>query len=159
MKMHAMLLSAMLALASVAGCAQAPIPLISQPLVPDATAPGGAQFTLTVNGTGFVANSSVNWNGSALATTYVTAAKLTAIVPAADIANAGTAWITVVNPPPGGGTSKVAFFPITNLSLGVGFSSQDINVGTETSTGASAEINGDGKLDLVISENHKNAVA
>jgi len=31
-----------------------PVPLINQPLVPDAVAPGGAGFTLTVNGTGFV---------------------------------------------------------------------------------------------------------
>src|SRR6266498_2066712 len=30
-----------------------PVPLINQPLVPDATAPGGPGFTLTVNGTGF----------------------------------------------------------------------------------------------------------
>ena len=44
------------------------VPLINQPLVPDATAPGGPGFTLTVNGTGFVAASMVNWNGSARAT-------------------------------------------------------------------------------------------
>jgi hypothetical protein len=42
-----------------------PVPLISQPLVPDAIAPGGRGFTLTVNGTGFVSGSVVNWNGSA----------------------------------------------------------------------------------------------
>jgi hypothetical protein len=46
--------------------AQNPVPLINQPLVPDAVAPGGAEFTLTVNGTGFVSGSVVNWNGSAL---------------------------------------------------------------------------------------------
>jgi len=44
-----------------------PVPLISQPLVPDAMAPGGAGLTLTVNGTGFVSGSVVNWNGSARA--------------------------------------------------------------------------------------------
>ena len=31
-----------------------PVPLINQPLVPDAVAPGSAGFTLTLNGTGFV---------------------------------------------------------------------------------------------------------
>jgi hypothetical protein len=46
--------------------AQAPVPFINQPLVPDAMAPGGPDFTLTVNGTGFVSNSTVNWNGSPL---------------------------------------------------------------------------------------------
>ena len=54
---------------SVAGTPAAPsaakpVPLINQPLVPDAVAPGGAGFTLTVNGTGFIPRSVVNWNGS-----------------------------------------------------------------------------------------------
>src|SRR5437773_5073634 len=48
-----------------------PVPLINQPLIPDAVAPGGAAFTLTVNGTGFVSGSVVNWNGSARTTTFV----------------------------------------------------------------------------------------
>jgi hypothetical protein len=50
-----------------------PVPLINQPLVPDDVAPGGNGFTLTVNGAGFVSGSVVNWNDSALATTFVTA--------------------------------------------------------------------------------------
>ena len=40
--------------------AQNPVPLISQPLVPEAAAPGGTGFTLTVNGTGFVSGSVVH---------------------------------------------------------------------------------------------------
>ena len=40
-----------------------PAPLINQPLVPDAAKPGGAGFTLTVNGTGFVSGAAVDWNG------------------------------------------------------------------------------------------------
>lgn len=44
--------------------AQNPVPLVDQPLVPDATAPGGPAFTLTVYGAGFVPTSVVNWNGS-----------------------------------------------------------------------------------------------
>jgi hypothetical protein len=39
--------------------AQNPVPLINQPLVPDAVKPGGKGFTLTVNGTGFVSGSPV----------------------------------------------------------------------------------------------------
>jgi hypothetical protein len=49
-----------------------PVPLINQPLVPDAAKPGGTAFVLTVNGTGFVPGSPgsvVKWNGSPLATT------------------------------------------------------------------------------------------
>jgi hypothetical protein len=37
--------------------AQNPVPFVDQPLVPDAAAPGGAGFTLTVNGAWFVAGS------------------------------------------------------------------------------------------------------
>src|SRR5207247_7168874 len=84
-----------------------PVPLISQPLVPDAVAPGGAGFTLTVNGTGFVSGSVVNWNGSARATTFVSNSQLTATILASDIATASTASVTVINPSPGGGSSNV----------------------------------------------------
>src|SRR6516225_10388188 len=73
-----------------------PVPYVSQPLVPDAAAPGGPGFTLTVKGTGFVSGSVVNWNGSALATTFVSGLQLTAAVPETEIAVAGTASITVV---------------------------------------------------------------
>jgi len=41
-----------------------PVPLVNQPLVPTAIAPGGPSFTLTVNGTGFVSGSSIKWNGN-----------------------------------------------------------------------------------------------
>jgi len=35
-----------------------PVPFVNQPLVPSAVAPGGPDFTLTVNGTGFVSGAS-----------------------------------------------------------------------------------------------------
>ena len=48
MKGHAILLgSILLGLMSTLSYAQAPVPFINLPLVPDATAPGGSQFTLT----------------------------------------------------------------------------------------------------------------
>src|SRR5437870_11945636 len=80
-----------------------PVPLVNNPLVPASALPGGASFTLTVNGTGFVAGSTVDWNGTPLATTFVTGSQLTASAPAANIATAGTASVTVVSPAPGGG--------------------------------------------------------
>ena len=93
---------------------QRPVPLINLPLVPDATAPGGATFTLSVNGTGFVSGSVVNWNGNPRATTFVSTSQLRAQISAADIAKAGTASVTVVNPPPGGGMSNTALLGIAN---------------------------------------------
>ena len=79
-------------------------------LSPACATAGGPQVTLTVNGTNFVSGSTVNWNGSPLTTTFVSAAQLTATVPAALIATAGTASITVVTPC--GGTSNAQTFTI-----------------------------------------------
>ena len=90
-----------------------PVPTITS-ISPTSTTAGSAQFTLTVNGTKFVSTSTVNWNGSALTTTFVSSIKLTAIVPAASVTTAGTASITVVNPPPAGGTSNSVTFTINN---------------------------------------------
>src|SRR5207247_10350 len=90
-----------------------PVPTITS-ISPTSTTAGSAQFTLTVNGTKFVSTSTVNWNGSALTTTFVSSIKLTAIVPAANVATAGTASIMVVNPSPGGGTSNSVTFTINN---------------------------------------------
>src|SRR5271155_1575230 len=90
-----------------------PVPFVNQPLVPSAVAPGGSGFTLTVNGTGFVSGSTINWNGTPLTTTFVTSSLLTASVPSSNIATASTASITVSSPSPGGGVSNVAFLPVS----------------------------------------------
>ncbi|MDX2031677.1 MAG: NF038122 family metalloprotease [Blastocatellia bacterium] len=62
---------------------------------PSATAPGGAEFTLFARGSGFRATSTVRWNGVDRPTTFVSGTELRAQIPAADIANAGTARVTV----------------------------------------------------------------
>jgi len=72
-----------------------PVPLINQPLIPDAIKPGTAGFTLTVNGTGFVSSSVVKWNGSARATTFVSKSQLRAGILATDIATPKTASVSV----------------------------------------------------------------
>ena len=56
-----LLICVLITLVALAGTAiaQNPVPFLDQPLVPDAAAPGGAAFTLTVNGAGFVATSVV----------------------------------------------------------------------------------------------------
>jgi len=59
---------------------------------------GGAAFTLTVNGGGFVAKTVVQWNGQNRTTTFVSTAQVTAAIPASDIATAGTVYINTLNP-------------------------------------------------------------
>jgi hypothetical protein len=73
---------------------------------------GGPAFTLTVNGTGFLSTSVVEWNGTTLSTVHVSAQQLTASVPASDIADAGTAQVSVFSPAPGGGSSNAIPFSI-----------------------------------------------
>ena len=87
-------------------------PTISS-ISPDSSAAGGAGFTLTVNGTSFVAASAVTFNGSAAVTTFVSATQLTADIPAASIALSGKVAVTVTNPVPGGGVSNAIDFAIT----------------------------------------------
>jgi hypothetical protein len=94
-----------------------PAPAISG-ISPAFTDAGGTVFTLTVNGSGFIATSTIYWGASALTTTYVSATQLTAQVPAADIATAGTIAITVQSPAPGGGTSNAWQFEVDSASSG-----------------------------------------
>jgi hypothetical protein len=68
-------------------------------------------------GSNFVSTSSVDWNGSPLATTFVSGTQLQAVVPASDFDDAGTAQLTVVTPAPGGGTSNFVVFTITDAPL------------------------------------------
>jgi hypothetical protein len=88
-----------------------PVPTITS-LSPSSIAAGAAAFTLTVNGTNFVATSQVQWIGSSRTTTFVNSTQLTASISAADIQSSGMASVTVVNPAPGGGTSNALTFTI-----------------------------------------------
>ena len=88
-----------------------PAPILSS-IKPTSTNAGGPAFTLTATGSAFASISTIHWNGIAYATTFVSATKLTATVPAGLIASPGTAAITVVTPSPGGGTSGSKSFKI-----------------------------------------------
>ncbi len=96
---------------SVSG--QNPVPAMTS-LSPASVTAAGAGFTLTVNGSNFNSRSVVQWKGSARTTTFASATQLTAVIPAMDIAAAGTAQVTVLNPTPGGGTSGSLTFTINN---------------------------------------------
>ena len=128
------------------------VPFLNQPLVPTAVSPGNPAFSLSVSGTGFVSGATVNFNRTPLATTFVNAEHLTALVPAADIANAGTAAVTVVNPAPGGGRSNVVFFQVSAPETTVVFapaanSPLPISEPVGITVG---DFNEDGKFDLSI---------
>ncbi len=90
-----------------------PVPLLSSVSPSNATA-GPNDLTVTISGTGYVNNSVVRWNGSSLATTYISSTALTAVVPSSELAAASTATLTVFNPAPGGGASGSLSFSVTN---------------------------------------------
>lgn len=92
-----------------------PLPQLTS-LSPATAVQGGAAFTLTVNGTGFVSGAIVRWDGQNRTTSFVSATQLTAQILASDIVGIGTATVTVVNPTPGGGISNSLAFSITGVS-------------------------------------------
>jgi hypothetical protein len=75
---------------------------------------GGAAFTLTVNGSGFLAASTVYWGTTPLTTQFVSGTQLTAQVTASALASAGTASVTVQNPAPGGSVSNQFQFAVVS---------------------------------------------
>ena len=130
-----------------------PVPQIN-PIVPSSVAPGGPAFSVTLIGTGFVSTSVVNWNGGVLTTHFVSATRVTADVPAANIATPGSAWITVTNPAPGGGTSLPAFLRIANptsIPSFVSYTQSTIFGGQGVGMPFIGDFNNDGKVDLAFS--------
>jgi hypothetical protein len=125
-----------------------PLPFLGQPLLPDATAPGVGNFTLTLNGTGFVPGSVVNWNGSPRATTFANSKEITATILASDIAAANVAAVTVASPSPGGGSSIPVFFPVSTETASVGLSRTDVRTDRLAFTVVTGDFNGDGNPDL-----------
>ena len=81
-------------------------------LTPDTVLEGGANFTLTVNGTNFVNGESIiQWNGVNKTTTFISNTQLSATILAADIANDGTVPVTVLN------NCNNYVSPVTNFTI------------------------------------------
>jgi len=84
-------------------------------LNPPSAAAGGAPFTLSVLGSGFVLGATITWNGATLATTFISDLQVWASISSNLIANAGTATVAVVNP--GGAASSPGAFTISNQNM------------------------------------------
>ena len=92
-----------------------PVPAIVS-LSPNSASVGGNSFTVTIIGYNFMPSSTVLWNGSARTATYTSSTQLQAQITAADIANSGSAQLSITNPAPGGGSSGAAKFVISPSS-------------------------------------------
>lgn len=99
---------------TIAAPGENPIPAITQlsPAFITAQSLESATLLLTIKGSNFLVDSQVQWNGSDRPTTYVHTTELQVEVTAADLAEIGTADVTVNNPAPGGGTSNAVTFTI-----------------------------------------------
>jgi GH25 family lysozyme M1 (1,4-beta-N-acetylmuramidase) len=82
-------------------------------IAPATVPPGGGDVTITLQGANFGAGiSTAYWNATPLATTYVSPTQLGAVVPADLTAAVGMGSLTVLNQPPGVGTSAPATFSV-----------------------------------------------
>ena len=89
---------------TASGSPFSPAPTVST-LSPNLVAAGSSSFTLTVNGGGFTSASVIQWNGTALSTTLVSAGQLTTTVDSSLIQQLGWGTVTVSSAAPGGGNS------------------------------------------------------
>jgi hypothetical protein len=111
-------------------------------ITPSTAVAGGPAFTLTVTGTNFTSTSVVQWNGNSRTTSFVDATRLTAAIPATDIAQPATATVRVAT---GTTNSNSVNFTITQFSslyfpqivTGGGYSTVLAfnNLGASTATG------------------------
>lgn len=132
----------------VSALAQSAVPYLYGPLSPGQKAPGSGTFTLTVYGTGFASGAVVNWNGKPLTTTFVTAEKLTASVPTANLTTAGTAVVTVANGT--GVVSNPQYFQVVKNNYTVAWSKLDYATDPTPQDVTTTDFNGDGNLDLAV---------
>jgi hypothetical protein len=75
-------------------------------LTPKMVTEGDESATVKVSGIGFMARSQVLFNGVQVPTRFESDRSLSVEIPASLLVKAGTGWVQIVNPPPGGGRSS-----------------------------------------------------
>jgi predicted GH43/DUF377 family glycosyl hydrolase len=112
-----------------------------------------SQFTLTVTGKKFLDGAVVQWNGAALATTFVNDTTLTALVPANQLLSPGVYPVRVVNPAPEAATSNARYVFVTPTGAGVnsqGSGTSSTAEGSATATASGITASGTGVGTLVV---------
>jgi hypothetical protein len=131
---------------------QAPVPSITS-IVPPSLPIASSGQTVSVNGNGFTPNAALEFNNQPHTATYVSPNQMTMLTTYADVSSASNYPITVINPAPGGGSSKVAYLvikaaasPILSLSTS-SITFGNYNQGTASSPiGLTVKNTGEGSL-------------
>ncbi len=89
------------------------VPVVTS-LSPSSVIAGAGATTVTINGSGFISSSSVQWGTAVHASTPVSGTQIQVALSASEVATAGSATVTVTNPAPGGGTSTSSTFTVNN---------------------------------------------
>lgn len=109
------------------------------------TVPQGAAATVTVNGSGFEANSVVMWNGVARPTVFVNGTTLQVSLTAMDLQSYGTGQITINNPRPGGTTTTPTELVVAaNLPTIFSVNPSSVTVNASSNVPVSVNISGSG---------------
>ena len=101
----------------------------------------------------------MNWNGNPRATTVTNASQLMAAILASDVVSPGTAYVSVSNPAPGGGTSDVLSFEITTPTATLSFGNSEFFTATNPKSLVVADFNKDGRLDIATANQISNTVS
>ena len=120
-----------------------PIPVIDS-VNPSGFPEGPTQ--ILVSGSQFVYGAQVNWNGKAVATTFVSSAQLAAVIPAL---NPGTFPLLVSNPDPGSANSK---------TLSVQVAPGQVKLVLQASNGTDVRVNNSLSLGLLVTGTNNTGV-
>jgi len=93
---------------------QNPQPTITS-LSPNSAPAGSRPVSVTINGSGFLSNSSVTFNGTSHSISFHSSSQLTITLGFSDLATAGAFTVVVSNPSPGGGSSQPAIFTVSTM--------------------------------------------
>lgn len=119
---------------SIPVIASNPVPTISA-INPTTEVVGTASRVITVTGTGFVASTVIDVNGSVRPTTFASASQVSVTLTAADVSATGSLSLTAVNPAPCGGTSAAVSLPVNNPSAGtIHLNPSTLTIGTTVPT-------------------------
>jgi len=125
MTSHAFMLACVLLAFSLVGCgggagggSVSPPPLPQDiptltAIAPSSAPAGGLTLNLVLFGSNFENGATVQWNGTTLSSSWVSANQMTATIPASNFVATGSAKVTVTNPSPTGVTSAAKTFTIT----------------------------------------------